>query len=271
MFGRVNSTVVPRNGHTLVVGVIARISGCQNQKEMGLVDQVDHAKEVVAELYQGPVEYREIATKGKGERIDRPELVEVEVMIRSRVLDLLVAEDLGRMVRGAAAVWFVGLAVDHGTRVLAPNDCIDTADGNWEGDVIDACGHHVSHNEHASKRIKKKQMNRFVKFGGAMAREIYGYIVNEGVKTYDGWRIDPSATPIILEAARRLRATLNCSAVADWLNAEGIPLGPYCRNNKWDGAMVRRFFKNSLLKGQPDVLAYCRHRKLFTRQNFDQF
>lgn len=117
--------------------------------------------------------------------------------------------------------------------------------------MIDACEHHVSHNEHASKRIKKKQMNRFVKFGGAMAREIYGYIVDDGVKTYDGWRMDPAATPIILEAARRLRTTLNCSAVADWLNAEGIPLGPYCRNNEWNGAMVRRFFKNSLLKGQP--------------------
>ena len=62
----------PRNGHTLVVGVVARISGCANQKELSLDDQVDHAKQVVAELYDGPVEYRVIATKGKGEAARPP-------------------------------------------------------------------------------------------------------------------------------------------------------------------------------------------------------
>ena len=64
----------PRNGHTLVVGIVARISGCARQKDVSLEDQVDHAKEVVKELYDGEVEYRPIATRGKGERLDRPEL-----------------------------------------------------------------------------------------------------------------------------------------------------------------------------------------------------
>jgi hypothetical protein len=41
--------VKPRNGHTLVVGIVARISGCAKQKEVSLEDQVDHGKEVVAE------------------------------------------------------------------------------------------------------------------------------------------------------------------------------------------------------------------------------
>jgi len=50
--------IVPRNGHTLVAGVVARISGCANQKDLSLEDQVDHAKQVVAELYDGPVEFR---------------------------------------------------------------------------------------------------------------------------------------------------------------------------------------------------------------------
>lgn len=104
MFGRTNSPVVPRNNHTLVVAIVARISGCANQKEVSLVDQEDHGKEVVVELYLGPVEYRVIATKGKGERLDRPELIKIEGMIRSRELDLLVVEDLGRMVRGTEAV-----------------------------------------------------------------------------------------------------------------------------------------------------------------------
>ena len=62
--------LLPRNGHSLVVGVVCRISGCANQKEQSLEDQEDHAQESIAELYDGPVEFRVIATKGKGERLD---------------------------------------------------------------------------------------------------------------------------------------------------------------------------------------------------------
>ncbi len=249
MFGQ--TPIIPRNGHALVVGIVARISGGQNQKELSLDDQSDHAKEVVAEMYQGPTEFICIATKGKGERLDRPELAEVEKLLRSRNLDVLICEDLGRLVRGAEACWLCGIAVDHGTRVLAPNDCVDTTEDSWEEDVLSACRDHVGHNAHTSKRLKHKLMNRFLKFGGAMAREIFGFIVPDDATTYDDWQKDLTLTPIIREAAKRLRATLNCSAVADWLNAEGVPVGPYCRNKRWNGSMVRRFFGNSVLKGMP--------------------
>jgi hypothetical protein len=37
-----SNELVPRNGHTLVVGILGRISGCANQKELSLDDQVDH-------------------------------------------------------------------------------------------------------------------------------------------------------------------------------------------------------------------------------------
>jgi site-specific DNA recombinase len=245
------SPLLPRNGHTLVVGIVARISGCANQKEMSLDDQIDHAKAVVADLYDGPVEYRPIATKGKGERRDRPELVQMEVMIRSRELDLLIAEDLGRIVRGTAASDFCGLAVDHGIRVLAPNDCVDTNNESWEADVISACRDHVGHNSHTSKRLKQKLMNRFIKHGGATPLIVYGYIKPPGAKTYTDWQKDPEATPVYQEWFRMLRETKNCSTVADWLNDQGIPLGEYARRETWDGKMVRRITKNPLLKGCP--------------------
>jgi site-specific DNA recombinase len=61
--------LLPRNGETLVVGIVARISGCPNQKELSLDHQIDHGKEVIAELYDGPVEFRTIATNGKGEQL----------------------------------------------------------------------------------------------------------------------------------------------------------------------------------------------------------
>ncbi len=248
MFGH-SKPLVPRNGHTLVVGVVARISGGQNQKELSLEDQVDHGKQVVADLYQGQVEYRVIATKGKGERLDRPELAEVEAALRSGEWDVMVADDIGRMVRGAQAVRLCGIAVDHDTRVIALNDCIDTAEESWEEDVISACRDHVGHNAHTSKRLKQKLMNRFAKFGGATSREIFGYIKPLGAKTYHDWQKDPTATPIYEEWFRRLRENPNCSAVADWLNQNGVPTGKYCRRKTWIGAMVRRVTKNTMLKG----------------------
>jgi len=251
-----NKELKPRNGHTLVVGIIARISGCANQKELSLDDQVDHAKEVVAELYEGPVDYRPIATKGKGERLDRPELDDIERVFRSGELDLAIQEDVGRLVRGSEAARLWGVAVDHGTRCIAPNDCCDTADDNWEQDILTACAEHVGHNAHTSKRIKHKSMNRFKKFGGATPCEIFGYIKPDGSKTYDDWRKDEAAATIIREALQRLKVSLNCSAVADWFNQQGLPVGKYCgrtgrKLKKWTGAMVRRYFRNPLLKGQP--------------------
>ncbi len=93
-------------------------------------------------------------------------------------------------------------------------------------------------------------MNRFVKFGGAMARPIYGYIVGDA-KTYENWRKDESASLIYREWFERLREVPNCSLIADWLNEMKVPTGPYCDNQKWDCRMVRRVTRNPLLKGLP--------------------
>lgn len=267
MYGYSGPPTAPRNGKTLVVGIVARISGCANQKELSLDDQVDHGKQVVAEMYNGPVDYRIIATKGKGERLDRPELEEIEAALRTRELDLLVMEDLGRLIRGAEASHILGIAVDHGTRVIVPNDCIDTAEATWEEDALAACRDHVGHNAHTSKRLKHKLMNRFLKLGGAPARPVAGYIVPPGVKNYGGWCKDAKATPVIAEGLRVLRNTQSYSAVADFFNTvkydggTGFPSGPYCRRRlhdgsvrktpKWDGRMVRRFFNNRILGGAP--------------------
>jgi site-specific DNA recombinase len=244
----------PRNGHTLVVGIVARISGGPNQKELSLDDQIDHGKQVVADEagdFAGPTRYIEIATTAKGERLDRPELRQIEDLLRRRELDVLVCEDIGRLIRGGEAVRLCGVAVDHGTRVIAPHDRIDTAEEGWEQDVLDACAEHVGHNVHVSKRLKFKLMNRFLKSGEATARPIYGYVVPAGAKSYGDWLLDPAATPIYREWARRMRDDPNGEAVADWLNAKGVPVGRYSRGPKWTGKMVRRVIRNPLLKGMP--------------------
>lgn len=249
MSKRSETTLTPRNGKTLQVLVVARISGCADQKDISLQDQEEHAKEAVAELYEGDVEYKTIATRGKGEQLDRPELEQIETLLCSRQYDLFVLDDLGRLVRGTDAVRILGKGVDHGTRTIAVNDCIDTADETWEEDAIAACRDHVGHNAHTSKRLKQKMMRRFEQKGECVANQIYGYIKPKGAKNYDDWTIDRDATPFIQEGARLLIESGNCSAVADHFNEKGVPVGPHCRVPRWNGAMIRRFYKNPILKG----------------------
>jgi hypothetical protein len=81
----------------LVVGIVARISGAPNQKEQSLQDQQDHVEQVVQQPYDGPVEYRVVATTGKGESLERPELR------RSKRLRTSAAWSAARMRSGSAA------------------------------------------------------------------------------------------------------------------------------------------------------------------------
>ena len=245
------TSLAPRNGQILIVGIVARISGCQNQKELSLEDQADHCKEFVEMLYDGPVEYHVIATKGKGEQLNRPEIAQVEQLLRRRKLDLLVVEELSRLIRGGEATRLCGLAVDNNTRVLAPNDSIDTNDPNWEASAMKAATHGVEHNILTSLRIKHKMMNRFVKQGGNPAVAIFGYTMPPVGKTYGEMQKLESAVPIYKDWFRLLHNTRNCSAVADWLNQTGVDPGPYMRSGKWTGAAVRRCTGNPILIGLP--------------------
>lgn len=241
----------PRNGQALMVGIVCRISGCQNQKELSLDDQQDNAQELVRDMHAGPTRFRIFSTKGKGERLDRPELEDIDAAYRSGEFDLFVYDDLSRLIRGGEAAKLLGIGVDHGTRSICINDGIDTVDSTWETDALNACSENVGHNERTSKRLKQKLRNRFRKFGGAMARPIYGYVVPEDAKTYDDWKKDSEAERWIKEGRERLQKSLNCSALAEWFNGNLVPTGPYCRNDRWDGAMVRRYYGNYLLAGRP--------------------
>ncbi len=118
----------PRNGHTLMVARGARISGCQNQKDLSLEDQEDNAKELIKSLYDGPADFRVIATTGKGERLDRPELLQFEAAYRSNEFDVFVFDDLGRLIRGGDAVRLLGIGVDHGVRTISIQDDNDTVE-----------------------------------------------------------------------------------------------------------------------------------------------
>ncbi|MES2789450.1 MAG: recombinase family protein [Planctomycetota bacterium] len=245
--------LVPRNGIKLRVLIGTRISGCANQKEVSLEDQADHGKAVVQDMYDGEVEYVIISTKGKGERLDRPELAEFESAFRTGTFDLGIFEDLGRLVRGSEASRLCGIAVDHGTRILAPDDGIDTNDPDWEQDVLEACKEHVGHNVRVSKRLKNKLMTRFRRNGAARADLPFGYILPEGGKTYFDAKKDPNpeVDRILKEGKELLRKSKNYSVVARYFNDQGAEGGTSRRQGEWTGASVKVLFENPILKGMP--------------------
>ena len=255
MSRRSNEELLPRNGHTLRVLIGARISGCADQKEISLEDQVDNSKEFVCDIYIGPVDYTIISTIGKGEALDRPELQRFEAAYRSGEFDLAVFDEISRLVRGVEAKRLLGIGVDNGTRTVCLAEGIDSADLTWEEDVISACGENVAAQNRTSHRIKTRSMSRFRRAGGPTGRLISGYNAPEDAKTYSDWTRVDTATPIIVASIDSIlnrpdrEKPPNCSAVAAYFNQVGFAVGPYARRDSWNGQMVRRYLGNTLLKG----------------------
>ncbi|HEV3386491.1 MAG TPA: recombinase family protein [Gemmata sp.] len=90
--------VRPRNGFTLLVLIIARISG-PHQDERSLDDQIALCKKYVRDRYSGPVEFIIIQGRGKGEYLERKELADAEAAVESCKFDLVIMEDIGRICR----------------------------------------------------------------------------------------------------------------------------------------------------------------------------
>ncbi len=251
MLKRSDEQLRPRNGHTLMAQAVCRISGCPKQKELSKEDQEDNAREFVAEMYDGLVHFDVISTTAKGERLDRPELEKIEKVYLSGIYDLVIFDDLSRLIRGGDATRLLGLGVDHGTRSIGISDGIDTADDTWEEDALNASSENVAHNARCSNRIKQKTMNRFKKTGFTAKRPIAGYIVPSDATTFDEWERDERLTSVILEGALKLKEHKNCSAVAEFFTDVGMPRGPHARSKEWNGVAVRAFYRKPILKGMP--------------------
>jgi site-specific DNA recombinase len=237
----------PRRGHMLRVLGIARIS-TEHQDKRSLDDQMAKMREYLTQAYAGPIEWQFIASQGSGEILDRKELYQAEELIESEVFDTVIAEDLARICRRKRAYDFCELCVDHGTRLIALNDRIDTAQNGWEDSAFISTWHHERSNRDTSQRICRSHRNRFQQ-GGVFQCAIFGYLKPEGAKHEDQIQKDPMAESIYKEWFRRLEGGATYSEIADWLNSCGVALGPYSRQKSWSCAMVARVTHNPILKG----------------------
>src|SRR5579859_3606920 len=145
MLRRPNSCFVPRDGHVLKTVSVSRIS-TDHQDERSLADQYAKHKNFMADRYDGSIDWKVISSRGSGENLDRDELNELEALIESDQIDLVIAEDLGRICRRTRAYDFCELCVDHNVRLIAINDRVDTADDGWQDGALISTWHHERSN-----------------------------------------------------------------------------------------------------------------------------
>lgn len=169
----------PKNGRFYRGPVISRISK-ETQNEKCLDEQSMLGTKKAKAEYGSNIKIDDISSQGSGERLDREEYLEVLEKAESGEYDVIICEDLGRIVRRLEAVMLCEIAEDSETRVLAINDHVDTLDGNWRQTATFAALRHEAYNEDTSRRIRRSLEGRF-EVGLLPLRPIAGYeIIDEG-------------------------------------------------------------------------------------------
>lgn len=126
--------IEPRNGHTVRVLVTCRVSDPRpgKQDERSLEDQRAMHEEWLQAHLNYPYELTVLEGRESGELIDRADYRELTQLVETDQFDLVLTEDLGRILRRVHAHLFAELCVDFDTRLIARNDNIDTAQPGWE-------------------------------------------------------------------------------------------------------------------------------------------
>jgi DNA invertase Pin-like site-specific DNA recombinase len=226
---------------------IARISTV-HQDALSLDDQEALYRHWLDEHTDLPYQLTMIASQGSGELLDRKELRQAEELVESGRLDLVLAEDLGRISRRIYAASFCELCEDFNTRLVAINDHVDTAKEDWRLHSFFATFRHESYNRDTAKRIRRTSRNRFMQ-GGMVQTVIFCYRKPPGMKSDEQLEKIQEMAPVVDGMVERLEKDWSYSEVADWLNVNHVPLGKWCRSKKWTGAIVRRIIFNPILKG----------------------
>ncbi|MBX7165911.1 MAG: recombinase family protein [Pirellulales bacterium] len=233
-------------GPVRVLG-IARISTV-HQDEQSLDDQEALYRRWLEEHGVARHKLRMLKSRGSGERLDRAELKRARRLIKNNKVDLVLAEDLGRIVRRVHGHIFCELCEDHDTRLVAINDNLDTANENWRSHSIFAAFRHEQYNGDTAKRIRRTLNNRFDQ-GGVLRTPIFGIEKPPGAKHDSELRKFDWAQPYYDRLLEMLENDASFAEVADWFQANGAPLPPSVRLKSWHASMIQRIVYNPLISG----------------------
>lgn len=245
-----NPPVHPKNGHVVQVLVACRVSDPREgkQDERSNQDQLAKIEAWLKSELGAEYETTVVEGQGRGEFLEREDFLELTRLVETSRYDLLITEDIGRIMRRIHAHIFVEACLEFKTRVITLNDHIDTAIPGWEDRSIFSSWHHERSNRDTSDRIKRTHRARF-KEGGCAQYPISGYIKPPGSKTDLDWRKDPVFEPIFVNWGRMIEEGASLSHIADVMNRDKVSTGPFCDSEEWTGVMVNRVIRNPLLSG----------------------
>lgn len=147
------------NGHATekkIVIVYTRVSS-DDQNRLSCPDQFKYCGRKLPEIgYANATIVHETDDGISGEHLSRPGIDRVRRLVASGGVALLIGEEVSRFFRDPSEPYkLVGECLDKGTRFVAINDRVDTAQKGWQYDLARASEEHASANEKTSLRIKR--------------------------------------------------------------------------------------------------------------------
>jgi site-specific DNA recombinase len=246
ILGMLEVPLVPKDpDKPLRVVIIGRISTV-HQNETSIDASFAFVEERLRATYKGPMEIRHLGEQASGMISDRRTIVEAWDLMEAGEVDLVIAEDLGRIFRNPRhQMNFVQDCVDAEVRLICIADNLDTADDNWEL-MLGAAGlRHGLVVTDTRRRVRNNAKQSFHK-GGMVQKVRFGYRKLSKEEALTGQfgprdlRVtkDDSATSIVRQMYDMVLAGQTYAAVANWLNQQGIVPGPYVKQGKWTAKLV---------------------------------
>ena len=241
----------------LQVLIIGRIS-TENQNEENIEASYRYVEDYLKQIHAGPLCIKHLGECASGMLTDRASIREAEELIAAGKIDLVIAEDLSRIYRNPRHQYdFVQNAVDQETRVICLGDNLDTADENWEVMMGAAALRHGLFIPDTRRRVRRTATHAFHR-GGMVTKVKFGYLKltkQEAESARFGPKglmiaKDPEATPTIRAMKDRYMRGSSYAGIAQWLQDEKVPPGPYVESQTWSGGRVKDLFGDPILSGR---------------------
>ena len=170
-----STPLTPKNRRKLLVLFTCRISTV-HQDIRSFADQKALCREWLTQHTDLDPEIVVIAGRGSGEDLEREDYLKACDEVAWDRYYLVLVEDLGRICRRIHALLFCEQCEDHGTRLVAINDGIDTETDGWRMSSFFAAVMHEISNADTSKRIRRTLRDRFQQGGVSLEEFSVGAI-----------------------------------------------------------------------------------------------
>jgi len=189
-----------------------------------------------------------------GTKSSRPGFQQVDALMKSGQISILVVDDQSRLTRGANALSFIEDLRFNGARFLSLGDNIDTDQENWRV-MVQVMGIHNSTTiQELGRRVKRGQVGRLLRglTTGDYPLGYESYFVNpeeihqtrRGPKPEKNIRVLEPIAKCIRQVFARFNEGRSINEIARRLTKQKVTRGSRAKHGLWDHHQVRRMLGN---------------------------